>query len=385
MSKYYFEFEHYEDFQFPDCFGEEGIGPVERAAAVGKTITTIFGDRFVIDLTLIKGGVVYRKRLWPLNRPGSVTLVEGPLDSFTFRIGHYRGVDPDTGEEKILVGIKHLVGDGEVYKLKIDRTDNELFTLAKEGVEMFEDFSVGNDSAPSLTNAGMVEALILCSTMVIDLPSNFTEIDPDVQSYRYFLMLADYIMSVAPDIEVGFIISRIAFYKRECSNYAKMRPIDEFLPDNAISHIYNALYVSHFSENPTIVPQEIAPHLLIMFNSCFKNVQRKMTSGSNHTKRNITEDESELRKEVLKTFDSVFTPEMRAKANKDMAVFLTNCIIDMVWDINIREGSIKLFPLNIRLQINKLIESCEKSSMPKTRLSGILHDAQDEFLKDYPE
>lgn len=79
-----------------------------------------------------------------------------------------------------------------------------------DGLSTLSDGHFGN---LRLKENGRAEALILCSTMVMDLHSHFkNEIDLDVQTDRYFLLMADEIMGkLDHDDIIGFINSRIEF------------------------------------------------------------------------------------------------------------------------------------------------------------------------------
>ena len=268
---------------------------------------------------------------------------------------------------------------------KLDREENKLFALAKEGAQMFQDFdplTLDNEQAPSLTKEGLAEALILCSTMVIDLHSHFkNELDMDVQTDRYFLLLADSIMGDTPDDEIGFINSRIAFYKKECRDWSNISPLEAILPDNAISHIYNALYVNPLSDHPEIIPQELPTHNLIMFKSHFEKVQKAMSQGRKRIKGNTSGEEDELREEALKTLNCVVTPAMRAKMTRDLAWLFSNQIISMVKSGEMDEQIVGVMPSNVKAQIRDLANRCAQSSLSDGEVADILEDAQNEFLK----
>lgn len=272
---------------------------------------------------------------------------------------------------------------------KLDREENRLFALAKEGVQMFREFdplTFDNGPAPSLSKEGMVEAIILCSTMVIDLHSHFkNELDMDIQSDRYFLLLADSIMGETPDNEIGFINSRIAFYKKECRAWSSMSPLDAILPDNAISHIYNALYVNPLSEHPEIIPQGLSTHYLIMFRSHFEKVQKAMSQGRKRITGNTTDTEEELREKALKTLNCVVNPAMRAKMNKDIAWLLSDQILSMVKSGEIDEQLIGVMPSDIKAQIRIFANQCQTSTLSDNEIADILDDAQNEFLKSFKQ
>lgn len=61
---------------------------------------------------------------------------------------------------------------------RLDREENKLFHLAEEGANMLDNLTVGLDKELTLTEQGKAEALVLCSTLVMSLHSNFqNEID----------------------------------------------------------------------------------------------------------------------------------------------------------------------------------------------------------------
>ncbi len=270
---------------------------------------------------------------------------------------------------------------------KLDREENKLFALAKEGVQMFREFdSYGLDDAPSpqLTKEGMIEALILCSTMVIDLPSDFkNELDMDVQADRYFLLLADSLMGDTPDDEIGFINSRIAFYKNELGEWSAAGPLDAFRPDSAVSHIYNSLFVNPLSEHPEIVDQELPVHNLVMFQTHFERIQKAMLQGRRRIKGQTSNAEEELRNEAIKTLNCVFPPAMSAKMTRDMAYLFSGHVIDMVKTKEVDEQVVGVMPSHIKAQVRVLVELCKQSTLSDDCISDILEDAQNEFLRAF--
>lgn len=110
---------NYRDYEFPGCFQANGCMPANSAKAEGKTISTKYGDRYVIDLTITRGGASDYLRLFPRNKPGKgQTFTDGAVKAFTFRVGQMKMVDPKTGEVITRTGAKHLVGDGEAYSFQ---------------------------------------------------------------------------------------------------------------------------------------------------------------------------------------------------------------------------------------------------------------------------
>lgn len=293
--------------------------------------------------------------------------------------------DYDSFEESIKQTEEELNLAPDISKL--DREENKLFALAKEGAEMFRKFDpmdLDGSPAPVLTDGGYVEALILCSTMVIELHSSFkNELDMDEQTDRYFLLLADTIIGDAPNDIIGFINSRISFYKNECSNWANMSALEALMPNNAISHIYNTLYVNPLSEHPEIVPQGLSTHHLIMFRTYFEKVRKSMIKGRERIKGKVSDSEYKLREQALKTFDVVITPTMRAKFDYNIAYIITSQVIEMVKLGEINESIGAAMSADMIMQIQNLIVLCRQTSLSGDEIIDILEDAQNEFIKTF--
>jgi len=154
---------------------------------------------------------------------------------------------------------------------KLDRVENRLFELAKKGVAML------HQGLPLPPN-GRVEALVLCSTCVIDLPTNFTnDIDMDVQTDRYFLLLADSIMLEEVEEPIDFINSRVEFYTQARADCSKLDLSDAYSPNSPICQIYNALYLNPLCESPrelSVASEKIEE--VKQFSECFNKVQEMM-------------------------------------------------------------------------------------------------------------
>ena len=270
---------------------------------------------------------------------------------------------------------------------KLDREENKLFNLANEGVQMFDDFYTlnGLEQIPhKLNEKGKIEARILCSTMVMDLHSNFkNEIDLDNQTDRYFLLLADSSFS-GPDDVIGFINSRIAFYKKEREEWASINALEVFKPHNVVARIYNLLYIDPLSEHPEeIESSDITANDLVMFKHHFEKVQKAMILGRNRIVGNVSNDAEVLRSIALDTFNGMTTREMRNNMNKDIAWLLTDQVITMVKQGQIDDGLSKVFPESIKSQIMKLISNYKQTTLSEEDANDILEDAQNEFLKGF--
>lgn len=293
--------------------------------------------------------------------------------------------DIDSFEESIKQTEEELNLAPDISKL--DREENKLFALAKEGADMFREFdplNLDDTPAPVLTDEGYAEALILCSTMVINLHSNFqNRLDMDEQVDRYFLLLFDTIMCDIPGDSIGFINSRISFYKNERTNWANMNGLEAIMPDNAISHIYNALYVSPLSENPEITPRDLPLHNLIMFRTYFEKVQKLMLKGSERIKGNVSGLECKLREETLKTLDCVITPAMRAKMDYNIATIITSQMLEMVKSGEIDERIEAAMSAKMVVQMRNLTALFKQSSLSEGNINDILEDAKNEFLKPF--
>ena len=271
---------------------------------------------------------------------------------------------------------------------KLDREENRLFALAKEGVELFREYepmAIG-EPAPTLTEGGSAEALILCSTMVVDLHSHFkNELNMNVQTDRFFLLLANDITSSVPDDVIAFINSRISFYKKECRDWSNMGPFDGIWEDNAIAHIYNALFISPISDNPAIIPQSLLMHDLLSFKSHFERVQRALLRGRRRIKGD-NNAEDELREKILNTLNCVIAPmRQRTEVNQDMASVFSDVIINMVKEGKVEGQIVDVLPLNVKAQVQGIVNYYLHSSLSDDEREAVIKDAQEDFLKTFPD
>ena len=120
-----------------------------------------------------------------------------------------------------------------------DRIENRLIALAEDGVEFI------SDNYKGLSHIGQIEALLYCTTCLIDLPTNYKNaLDLDVKEDRYFLLLVNKIHGIKNKVE--FINHRIDFYNNE------KRKLTDNLHYTTIA-IYNAFYVNPLNEHPECI------------------------------------------------------------------------------------------------------------------------------------
>ena len=133
---------------------------------------------------------------------------------------------------------------------KNDELENKLIAIAQQGVKNIE------SSFKKLPEGGYAEALIYCSSILVNLGTNHkNEIDLDLFEDRYFLLLHDEVLyhSNVDDI-ISYINMRVEFYTDQ---EMKLRSNPHFYTP---MFIYNAFYmnpgcnapnqISSFSEDP---------------------------------------------------------------------------------------------------------------------------------------
>lgn len=267
---------------------------------------------------------------------------------------------------------------------KLDREENRLFALANEGVKMLDNLTVQFDGEPKqLGENGEIEARILCSTLVIDLHSHFkNEIDLDVKVDRYFLLLADESLSSDIDDPIDFINSRISFYQNKLKEFESMNVLEIFTIDNALGHLYNALYIHPLSENPDSISREdISSNDLVLFKSKLEKVIKFLKTGRDRITGKSSPQEDEFRKLALDTLNSIIPSNKRGMMNKDVAWLFADQIITMIKNGKIDE---KLpLPYDVRQNLNNLISTIKHSSMDSSIIDDILDDVQQEFINSF--
>ena len=120
---------------------------------------------------------------------------------------------------------------------KNDNIENKLLNLAKEGVDY-----IGKNFR-ELDEKGYYDALLLCTTFVIDLGTDHqNEIDLDKMEDRYFLLLFDTMIHCQLKDEIGFINKRIGFYTEEMEKLQR--------DVNNSAYIYSVIYYNPLCDNP---------------------------------------------------------------------------------------------------------------------------------------
>ena len=148
---------------------------------------------------------------------------------------------------------------------KNNELENNLFSIAKEGVRMIE-----REFRP-LSREGYAEALILCSAYLIDLGTEHQNtIDLDIFEDRYFLLLADEVMCNARvDDNINYINSRVGFYDSEDSRC--------WLPTYTPMFVYNALYKNPGCESPdNITSFSESPITLLLLHKVLQETKSMM-------------------------------------------------------------------------------------------------------------
>ena len=150
---------------------------------------------------------------------------------------------------------------------KNNELENKLFAIAKQGVDLIQ------SSFRSLSDDGYAEALIYCSSYLIDLGTEHkNEIDLDIFEDRYFLLLADEVMyksRVQDTIE--YINSRVGFFNEQ---ERKLKESPNYTP----MFIFNAFYLNPGCESPGAMrsfPE--SPFTLIQLHAVLKNVKEYMS------------------------------------------------------------------------------------------------------------
>lgn len=272
---------------------------------------------------------------------------------------------------------------------KLDREENKLFNLANEGIDILDNLlTMSNDFEKiSFNKRSRIEARILCSTMVMDLHSNFkNEIDLDNQADRYFLLLAD--QTTFDDVdseikdEIAFINSRIAFYKEELQKYSEMSSLQVFMINNAIGHIFNALYVKPLSDNPKEIEEgSISTSNLIMFKKMLDDTCSAMTREKNQILGKIPEIEKRIYELSSNIFAGIIPPTKKEMITEDMAWIFTDQILTIVQSQDFDSSILNQLPHKIVNEIANLRLKCQQSNLSDNVIKSILGDAQHKFIK----
>lgn len=268
---------------------------------------------------------------------------------------------------------------------KLDREENKLFHLAEEGANMLDNLTVGLDKELALTPQGKAEALVLCSTLVITLHSNFqNEIDLDVQADRYFLLLHDNTLAFDAKDNIDFLNNRIDLYNKEVKKALQLNPLQLFTIDNAMGILFNTIYLHPGNTNPyNINRSEISPNDLVMFRGQLEKVVKYMNSGRARIVGNTPTEHSEYRSKALELFQSLAPASKRAMMNKDVAWLISDQFISMI-----KEGKLNPslpLPQNIKNNFQYLISLKSKYNLSDADIDEILEDVQNEFINSFSE
>lgn len=141
---------------------------------------------------------------------------------------------------------------------QLDREENRLIKIAEKGVDRL------SSNYKSLSEDGKHEALLFCTTCLINLPTDYENtLDLDKKEDRYFLLLHD---KIVPD-SVNFINSRIKFYTNERN---KLLTQSHYTP----MFIYNAFYMNPMCEHPEQLSEfNESPLELLMFQAALTDLQ----------------------------------------------------------------------------------------------------------------
>ena len=267
---------------------------------------------------------------------------------------------------------------------QLDREENKLFALANEGVNHLVEINplTEDDKIYRLNENGKFEARILCSTMVIDLHSHFkNEIDLDIQTDRYFLLLANSITGDYPDNEIDFINSRIAFYndaiKRICEDpYSKAT-------DSILANIFNLLYLNPLSTTFENDNQEktISRHAILALKIEIEDVLKEMEVG----RLLITSESAHAIKEkFLLALNNMIPESKRELLSQDAAWLFADQAIEMVKSGSIDDRITSVLPYNVVCQIKDLsVIYNDNNELSSEQIDSVLDKAKDEYIKSF--
>lgn len=274
---------------------------------------------------------------------------------------------------------------------KLDREENRLFALAKEGVDMLDGLSTlsgGEFGSLRMEKNGRAEALILCSTMVMDLHSHFkNEIDMDIQTDRYFLLMADEVMcSIDRDDTIKFINSRIEFYKNARLEMENLNPIAVLRIDNAYGHIFNALYLNPECDDPTLLDTaSISPTDLMMFKKKLEDTQKAMLRGRARITGNSSASGEKVRQQAIELFGQLFPISRRSDISQAMVEIFSEVVFGMVKNGGPDAESRLKLPAQAISIVNQLTALFEQSCLSDEEREDLIDDVTHEVAKQFPE
>lgn len=310
-------------------------------------------------------------------------------DDMTRRIGQNMGMSPEEIEalaESVNKTSEELNIAPDITNL--DREENKLFHLAEEGAKMLDDLIVGISGRLQLSKAGLAEARILCSTIVIELTPDFkNQIDLDVEADRYFLLLHDPTMFDCDNVSdtIGFLNSRIAFYNKEVPEALSLNAIQAMQPDTALARIFNVLYKHPETETPeAIISGEISPNDLVMLRGQLEKVVKYLQNKSRQIRNGISStDGDKLQKEIEETLMLLFPASKRSEVNQDMAFILTDVILRDLRAGNINSGPFGALPPYIRDKFINLASKIKSYSEGHYDTDDVIEAAQTEVVNKF--
>ena len=269
---------------------------------------------------------------------------------------------------------------------QLDREENKLFALANEGVNHLTEITplIEDDKTYRLDENGKFEARILCSTMVIDLHSHFkNEIDLDVQTDRYFLLLADSITGDYPDDEIDFINSRIAFYN-DAVERINEDPYSK-ATDSILAKIFNLLYINPLSttiEND-IQEETVSRNAVLALKMEIEDVIKKMEVG----RLLITSERANsIKEKFLLALKDMIPESKRELLNQDAAWLFADQAIEMIKSGSIDDRISSVLPYGVIQKIKELSGIYNgNDELSREQIDSVLDKAKDEYIKSFPK
>ena len=264
---------------------------------------------------------------------------------------------------------------------KLDREENRLFALAEEGAKMLDNLTLGISNNASLSKSGFAEARILCSTIVMDLHSNFqNEIDMDVQADRYFLLLHDATLCDTENVSdtIGFINDRIAFYKEQTSLAKSQNVLQQLQPNSALAKIFYTIYLHPECDTPENgTSGEVSTNDIVMFRGQFEKVIRHLITNRDCICGSQTETAgSKLQSEIENTLMLLFPESKRSQINQDMVYVLTGVVLDQIKEGNLQSSTLSAMPSQLQVKFSELASKVRKYSANHDDIEMIIEEAQ---------
>ena len=266
---------------------------------------------------------------------------------------------------------------------QLDREENKLFALANEGVHSLMEISplVEDGKTYRLNENGKIEARILCSTMVIDLHSNFkNEIDLDVQTDRYFLLLADSITGDYPDDEIEFINSRIELYNDSIKRI-KDEPYSK-ATNSLLAKIFYLLYLNPMSTIDNVDEKEaVSTDMVLALKIEMEDVIKEMEVG----RLLITSERARIiKQQFLSVLKNMIPESKRDLLNQDAAWLFADQAVEIIKSGDIDDRIASILPHNLIQQLKGLISIYRgNNELSPEQIENIINNAKDEYIKTF--